>query len=601
MHTPNDTVMPTLPLAASNTWMSMAMRRSWGQALALLDRSRKLGWVDLLVVVGLVGVLYGVLELGTQWTHEFHETVEIDLSPKALPLYTFFSLCRGLIAYVISLLFTLVYGYWAAKDALAERVLVPLLDILQSIPVLGFLPALVLAFVALFPTNNIGLELACVIMIFTGQAWNMTFSFYRSVKSVPLDQREVATVYRFSWWQRFKWVELPSSMIGLVWNSMMSMAGGWFFLSACEAFQLGDKDFRLPGIGSYVSVAVHQKRYDAMFYAFAAMMIMIIAVDQLLWRPITVWATKFRVEEGGDQSVPTSWFLNWLTRSSLVALVVGVLKIFGPRYHSHAPMKTTQKFDPTVANPWIDRLVALAFGLLLIALGVGAWKLFTLLTKVTREQWGGIGVATVGTLLRVLAATALGTLWALPAGLAIGLSPRLSRIMQPVVQVVASFPPPMLFPIVIAILAMGGVGLGWGSIVLMLLGTQWYILFNVIAGASAIPADLKEMTTSYRIAGWQRFRDLYFPGVFPYLVTGWVTAAGGAWNASILSEWYTTSNDEILRTWGLGAEISSAVYHNNIPMLAASVLVMSTVVVLFNRTVWRRCYRLAEERYSLNK
>jgi NitT/TauT family transport system permease protein len=264
-------------------------------------------------------------------------------------------------------------------------------------------------------------------------------------------------------------------------------------------------------------------------------------------------------------------------------------------------VKQTKKFDPTVANPWIDRLVALAFCLLLIALGIGAWKLINLLTKVTGEQWGGIGVATMGTLLRVLAATALGTLWAVPAGLAIGLSPRLSRIMQPVVQVVASFPPPMLFPIVIAILAVGGIGLGWGSIVLMLLGTQWYILFNVIAGASAIPADLKEMTTSYRISGWQRFRDLYFPGVFPYLVTGWVTAAGGAWNASILSEWYTSSDDEILRTWGLGAEISSAVYRNDIPMLAASVLVMSTVVVLFNRTVWRRCYRLAEERYSLNK
>ncbi len=579
----------------------MATRRSWGQALALLDRSRKLGWVDLLVVVGLVGVLYGVLELGSQWTHEFHETVEIDLSPKALPLYTFFSLCRGLIAYVISLLFTLVYGYWAAKDAMAERVLVPLLDILQSIPVLGFLPALVLAFVALFPTNNIGLELACVIMIFTGQAWNMTFSFYRSVKSVPMDQREVATVYRFSWWQRFKWVELPSSMIGLVWNSMMSMAGGWFFLSACEAFKLENRDFRLPGIGSYVSVAVHEKRYDAMFYAFGAMIIMIIAVDQLMWRPITVWATKFRVEEGGDQTVPTSWFLNWLTRSSLVALVVSGLKVFGPRYHPHAPVKETKKFDPTVANPWINRLVAVAFCLLLIVLGIGAWKLITLLTKVTGEQWGSIGVATIGTLLRVLAATALGTLWALPAGLAIGLSPRLSRIMQPVVQVVASFPPLMLFPIMIAGFAVAGIGLGWGSIVLMLLGTQWYILFNIIAGASAIPADLKEMTTSYRIFGWQRFRDLYFPAVFPYLVTGWVTAAGGAWNASIFSEYYTDSDDTILRTWGLGAEISSAVVRNDNPMLAASVLVMSAVVVLFNRTVWRRCYRLAEERYSLNK
>ncbi len=581
--------------------MPMVTRRSWGQALALLDRSRKLGWVDLLVVVGLVGVLYGMLELGTQWTNEFHETVDIDLSPKALPLYTFFSLCRGLIAYVISLAFTLVYGYWAAKDAMAERVLVPLLDILQSIPVLGFLPALLLAFVYIFPHNNIGLELACVVMIFTGQAWNMTFSFYRSVKSVPMDQREVATVYRFTWWQRFKWVELPCSTIGLVWNSMMSMAGGWFFLSICEAFQLGDKDFRLPGIGSYMSVAVEEGRVDAQLYALAAMMIMIIAVDQLLWRPIVVWATKFRVEEGGDQSAPTSWFLNWLTRSSLVAIVLGWFTILLPKYRPGPVAEPRERYDPTLASPWLDRIVMVVFCVLLVGLGVGAWKLLTLLTEVSLEQWGGIGVATLGTLGRVLAATILGTLWALPAGLAIGLSPRLSRIMQPVVQVVASFPPPMLFPIVVAGLAVAGIGLGWGSILLMLLGTQWYILFNVIAGASAIPADLKEMSTSYRIAGWQRFRDLYFPGVFPYLVTGWVTAAGGAWNASIVSEWYTVHKDEILRTWGIGAEISAAVSKKDIPMLAASVLAMSTVVVLFNRTVWRRCYRLAEERFSLNK
>ena len=321
-------------------------------------------------------------------------------------------------------------------------------------------------------------------MIFTGQAWNMTFSFYRSVKSVPIDQREVATVYRFSWWQRFKWVELPYSTIGLVWNSMMSMAGGWFFLSICEAFQLGDKDFRLPGIGSYMSVAVCENRTDAMLYTLAAMMIMIIAVDQLLWRPVVVWATKFRVEEGGDQIEPTSWFLNWLTRSSLVALLVGWVKKLVPKPRPRVVATPRERYDPTVASPWIDRIVVVAFLLLLVVLTWGAWKVVNLLSEVTLEQWGGIGVATLGTMLRVLAATILGTLWALPAGLAIGLSPRLSRIMQPVVQVVASFPPPMLFPIVIAGLASAGIGLGWGSILLMLLGTQWYILFNVIAGAS---------------------------------------------------------------------------------------------------------------------
>jgi NitT/TauT family transport system permease protein len=579
----------------------MVTRRSWGQALALLDRSRKLGWIDLLVVVGLVGVLYGLIELGTEWTSEFQETVDIDLSPTALPLYTFFSLCRGLIAYVISLAFTLVYGYWAAKDPMAERVLVPLLDILQSIPVLGFLPSVLLAFVALFPTNNAGLELACVIMIFTGQAWNMTFSFYRSVKSVPVDQREVATVYRFNWWQRLKWVELPSSAIGLVWNSMMSMAGGWFFLTVCEAFEPGNKHFRLPGIGSYMRVAVKEHRVGAVIYAVTAMTIMIIAVDQLLWRPIVVWSAKFRVEEGGDQSVPTSWFLSWLERSSLVGLAVALCKLAIPEIKPRTRTVSEKRHDPTAVSPWLDRLVMMAFCVLLLTLGWGAWKLLNLLAAVSLAQWGSIGIATLGTLFRVLTATILGTLWALPAGVAIGLSPKLSRILQPIVQTVASFPAPMLFEALIAGLALAGVGLGWGSIVLMLFCTQWYILFNVIAGASAIPADLKEMTRSYGMKRWQRFRDLYLPCVFPYLVTGWVTAAGGAWNASILAEYVTDRDDIVLRTWGLGAEINSAFSQGDNSMLAASVLAMSTVVVVFNRIVWRRCYRLAEERYSLNK
>src|SRR2546425_1847165 len=264
------------------------LHRVWGEATALLDRSRKVGWVDLLVVIGLAGLLFGVIGLAREWTGEHRPNIDIDLSPWALPRYTFFSLARGLFAYVISLGFTLLYGYWAAKDRVAERVLLPLLDILQSIPVLGFMPGLILALVTLFPRSNIGLELAAVIMIFTGQAWNMTFSFYHSLRSVPMDLREVATVYRFSWWQRFKWVELPFSTMGLVWNSMMSMAGGWFFLMINEAFRLGEKDFRLPGIGSYMSVAVDQGRVDAMLEVIVAMTLMIVLVDQLLWCPVVV-------------------------------------------------------------------------------------------------------------------------------------------------------------------------------------------------------------------------------------------------------------------------------------------------------------------------
>src|SRR6266446_5021775 len=479
-----------------------------------LHRTRRFGLVDLAIVVALAGLLFGVLQLGREWSGAARPAIVIDLSPWALPRYTFYSLSRGLLAYVLSLAFTLTYGYWAAKDRLAERVLVPLLDILQSIPVLGFMPGLILALVALFPHSNIGLELAAVIMIFTGQAWNMTFSYYHSLRSVPDDLSAVGAVYRFSWWQRLKWLELPYATLGLLWHSMLSMAGGWFFLMINGAFRLGDRDFRLPGIGSYMSVAVDQGRTDAMLYAIGAMTLMIVAVDQVLWRPVVVWAQKFRVEEGGTQERMTSWFLNWLRRSRLIV-----------------------------------------------------------------------------TLRR---------LWALPAGIAIGLSPRLSRLLQPVVQIVASFPAPMLFPIVIAGLAAAGVSLGWGSIVLMLLGTQWYILFNVIAGAMAIPTDLQEAARSYRLKGWRRFRALYLPGVFPYLVTGWVTAAGGAWNASIVAE-YVTFKGQTLQAHGLGAQISAAAAAADFPRLAASILVMSAIVVAFNRTVWRYFYRLAEQRFSLNK
>jgi NitT/TauT family transport system permease protein len=556
--------------------------------------------VDLAIVVALAGLLFGVLQLGREWSGASRPAIVIDLSPWALPRYTFYSLSRGLLAYVLSLAFTLTYGYWAAKDRIAERVLVPLLDILQSIPVLGFMPGLILALVALFPHNNIGLELAAVIMIFTGQAWNMTFSYYHSLRSVPDDLSEVGAVYRFSWWQRLKWLELPYATLGLVWNSMLSMAGGWFFLMINEAFRLGDRDFRLPGIGSYMSVAVDQGRTDAMLYAIGAMTLMIVAVDQVLWRPVVVWAQKFRVEEGGAQEKLTSWFLNWLRRSRLIAVLRRQwrrLRTRLERPRAPRPGATVERVAVRRPAAWLGVIL---LALLLAALAFGAWRLTHVLRRVPAAEWGTLGSAAGWTLGRVLLATALGTLWAVPAGIAIGLSPRLSRLLQPVVQIVASFPAPMLFPIVIAGLAAAGVSLGWGSIVLMLLGTQWYILFNVIAGAMAIPTDLQEAARSYRLKGWRRFRAVYLPGVFPYLVTGWVTAAGGAWNASIVAE-YVTFKGQTLAAHGLGAQISAAAAAADFPRLAATILVMSVIVVAFNRTVWRYFYRLAEQRFSLNK
>lgn len=579
-------------------WLS---RRFWGETWELLQRSRRFGVVDLLILVGLAGLLYGIIDSARDWTGEARAAVQIDLSPWALPRYTFHSLMRGLLAYGISLAFTLAYGYWAAKDRIAERVLVPLLDILQSIPVLGFMPGLILALVAVFPHSNVGLELAAVLMIFTGQAWNMTFSFYHSVSTVPADLREVATVYRFSAWQRFRWTELPFSIMGLVWNSMMSMAGGWFFLMVCEAFQLGSTDFRLPGVGSYMSVAVEQGRTDAMLWAIAAMVFMIVAIDQLLWRPVVVWAQKYRAEEGGQQEQMTSWFLSWLRRSGMLAAVSdGLARV---RLARERPLRHASPPAHAASGAWgrwVPYFSLAMFAVLLAVLGAAAWKLLGLLLLVPWAAWGNILLASLATLTRVLASTALATLWTVPAGLAIGLSPRLSRALQPVVQILASFPAPMLYPLVIALLMWAGVSLDFGSILLMLLGTQWYILFNVIAGAMAVPADLREAAQSFRIGGWQRFTTLYFPAIFPYLVTGWVTAAGGAWNASIVAE-FVKFRGQDLQARGLGAQINLAAAHEDFPLLAASILVMSAVVVIFNRTVWRSCYRLAETRFSLTK
>ncbi len=576
----------------------MVVRKAWGHATAFLVRAHEWRFVDLLVLVGVAGLLFGVVDLAREWTGVLRPTVVIDLDhPSALVRYTFLSLGRGLIAYILSLGFTLVYGYWAAKDPAAERVLIPLLDILQSIPVLSFLPGLVLALVAAFPTTNIGLELAAVVMIFTGQAWNMTFSYYHSLRSVPLDLREVATIYRLNWWQRLKWLELPFATMGLVWNSMMSMAGGWFFLMNIEAFQLGEKDFRLPGIGSYMKAAVEQGRVDAMLWAVVAMVLMIVALDQLLWRPVVVWAQKFRLEEGTSGPRMTSWFLELLRRSRVLALLERVWRARTPKATASA---SPPGHDPVGSSSWVGRVALIALVGLLLVLAYGAWRLLALLAAVPAKEWGETLGAAGLTLLRVLVSTALGTLWAVPAGLAIGLSPRLSRVLQPVIQVLASFPAPMLFPVVIAVLTWAGVSLGWGSILLMLLGTQWYILFNVVAGAMAVPADLREAARSYRLGPGQRLWALYIPAIFPYLVTGWITAAGGAWNASIVSE-YVTFKGDVLRTWGLGDRISAATEQANFPALAASTLVMAAVVVTFNRTLWRRLYGLAEGRFSLSK
>lgn len=568
---------------------------------------RSVGWIDPLVFLALGALLYGLVGVGKEWQGALRPKVEIDLSPWALPKYTFFSLVRGFVAYGISLVFTIVYGYVAAYNKKAEKVMIPLLDILQSIPVLGFLPTLVLALVAVFPRSNIGLELAAVIMIFTGQVWNMTFSFYNSLRSIPTELRETARVYKLGWWRRFTKLELPYAAIGLVWNSMMSMAGGWFFLTISEAFVLGTKDFRLPGIGSYMSVAISQGNVPAMVYAIIAMTTMIIVVDQFFWRPIVAWAQKYKFEDTEASESPKSFVLDLLHQSRFLKLVRE--DVWQPMYSSLSTrvangVVAIEKQERTLP-PFIGKFFKKLSGWVLMVAIVtvilfGAWKLLTLLFVINGSEWLSIFLHLLFTFARVLAAVVLGTLVMIPIGVAIGLNPKLTRVLQPVVQVCASFPAPMLFPLVILVLSGAGIGIELGAVVLMLLGTQWYILFNVIAGAMAIPQDLREVGNVSRLTQWQTWKRLILPGIFPSLVTGWVTATGGAWNASIVAE-YVHFGDRVLIATGLGSTITNATDTGNFGVLTASVLVMAGTVVMVNKYFWKKLYHIAETQFSLNK
>jgi len=570
--------------------------------------------IDVLALLGIGALVGALISFGHQVSAPYQQKVEISLSFWSLPKYTFFSLARGIAAYVLSLIFTLVYGTIAAHNRRAEKVMIPALDVLQSIPVLGFLPSLVLAMIALFPSREIGLEIACIVMIFTAQAWNMAFSFFGSLRNIPTPLREVAKVNRLGWWRVFRILEVPASMIGLVWNSMMSMAGGWFFLTVNEAFTLGDRDFRLPGVGSYMAEAINDGNTRAMIAAVVAMIVMIVAVDQLFWRPVVVWSERFKVEETSEAEKPQSWVLNVLRHSRLWAWV---LHRFGhdrklpvlPDAGDVAPSELPKRKPRELLGKYRAEAKTLFGWLILGLLGLGtAWgihSLFKLLVvlpirdSATGEDWTHVLLALLASFARTTTAVLLGAAWTLPVGILIGLSPKWSQRLQPVVQVVASFPAPMVFPLVTILLVFLHIPFTIGCVALMLLGAQWYVLFNVIAGAMAIPSELKEVGRVYGTPAWTRWTRTYIPGVFPYLVTGLVTAAGGAWNATIVSEYVQVKGNTFI-AFGLGSIISQATASGNFPLLAAGIVTMAVSVVILNRLIWKRLYRTAENRYSLN-
>ena len=553
---------------------------------------------DLIMFAAALALFYALLVVGRAWLGPFTPQVDIQLSPLALPAYAGYSLLRITVAYFLSLAFTLVYGYIAAYNPRAERFMIPLLDVLQSIPVLSFLPGVMLAMVALFPGRQLGVEAGAILLIFTGQVWNMAFSFYASLKSIPKEMREAAKIYGFSWWQRFIQMELPYAAIGLVWNSMMSVAGGWFFLMACEMFVLGARDFRLPGLGSYLQVAAGVGDTRSILWGMATMIAVIVLLDQFVWRPVIAWAEKFKIEQMKSSDPPESWVLDLIRHSrSLTAIRQKTIRPLGERLMSRFARSSSTETEPR-RSPWKTVLTRVIIVAALAGMAYGVTRVAMLLAGLNRSELQEAGIGLVATFFRVNIALVIGALWTIPAGVAIGFSPRLARIAQPLAQIAASVPATALFPVVLLLLIRVGGGLGVGSIVLLLLGTQWYILFNVIAGAIAIPTDLKECCSVFRLEGLERWKKLILPGIFPYLITGLVTASGGAWNASIVAEYFHFKG-HIYTTTGLGATISQATDAGNFDLLLAATMMMAATVVTINRLVWRRLYALAETRFRL--
>jgi len=573
-------------------------------SLAILRPGRLVPSIWDVVVFGLVIGVLAMIAFGG------HETVQplavanrrpLSLDPVNLPYYALRTTLRMLLGLIFSFIFTFGYGALAQKSRRAEMVLIPALDILQSVPVMSFATFTLAFFLNLFPGNVIGAELASVFEVFTAQAWNMTFSFYQSLKTVPRDLSDVSDSMRLGGWRRFWTLEAPFAAPGLIWNAMMSMSGAWFFVVASEAISVGKTSITLPGVGSYVALAILQKNLGAIGWAILVMLVVILIYDQLLFRPLVAWSEKFRVELSAASGLPPqSWLLNFIQRARLAQTIFKPLQILADRavrLRSPVAVSTPRVVSEVWASRWVDYL----------------WISVIVLASIS-AAWFGIGfvrtelgpsdvVATVGlgfiTLARVLILIGLASLIWVPVGIWVGLRPKWAERVQPVAQFLAAFPNNLFFPVaVVTIVYFHGLPDIWLS-PLIILGTQWYILFNVIAGATAFPNDLLEAAASFKLKGWAWWRKVALPGIFPYYITGAITASGGAWNASTVAEVVSWGKTR-LEAHGLGAYIYNASVKGDMQRVVLGVAVMSAFVVLLNRLVWRRLFDFASRRLALN-
>jgi NitT/TauT family transport system permease protein len=528
---------------------------------------------------------------------EVVQEATLSLDPWNLPEYALRTTLRMLAGLVASLVFTFTYATLAAKSRRAGLVLIPILDILQSVPILGYISFTVVFFMSLFPGKVLGAELACVFAIFTSQAWNMTFSFYQSLVTVPHDLEEAAQSFHFSTWQRFWRLDVPFAMPGLVWNMMMSMSGAWFFVVASEAITVGDKTITLPGIGAYVAMAIDQKSLTAVGWAILAMTIVILIYDQCMFRPLVAWSDKFRFEQTAAQSVPESWLLDIMQRTRFLQLLATP---FGKAFRFSLRLRLPQT-KVRIESPVSSRVIDVAWYAIVAA--VTAYVVWQVVDFISSElTWGDVWevfLLSAITLLRVVVLIALASLIWVPLGVWIGLRPRWAERIQPVAQFLAAFPANLFFPVAVYLIVGFNLNVDVWVSPLMILGTQWYILFNVIAGASAFPTDLREAAGMFHIRGWQWWRTVILPGIFPYFITGAITASGGAWNASIVAE-YVKWGDTTLVAHGVGAYIEANTVAGDYPRIVLGMVMLSVFVTAFNRALWRPLYRLSERKLRLD-
>ena len=551
------------------------------------------------LVLGMLWLLaFGGMEMSSPYN--VGDPLQVSTDPTDLPYYLLRSFLRMAAGLACSMTFTVVYATLAAKSKYAEKILIPILDVLQSIPILGFLSITVTGFIALFPGNLLGVECAAIFAIFTSQAWNMTFSLYQSLRTVPRDLQEAATMYRLSPWQRFWRLELPFATPPLIWNMMMSVSGGWFFVVASEAITVSGQTIMLPGIGSYISLAISNRDLAAIFWAILAMLVGILIYDQLFFRPLVSWADKFKFESMPGEEIPSSWLLNFMQRTRLMRAMASVpsslwevsLPIFRKRHDGLGrPVHRGRDYS------WFDKVwnallaIAAAYALIRVADFVK--------TEVGFEEIWHVLLLGLATAVRVLVLIALASMIWVPLGVWIGLRPKLAQTVQPIAQFLAAFPANLMFPVAVVLIKKYDASVEIWTSPLMILGTQWYILFNVIAGAMTIPTDLKDAAGNFGLKGWLRWKRLILPAIFSSYVTGAITASGGSWNASIVSEMVSWGDDTLVAT-GIGAYIADATAKGDFPRIALGICVMILFVMLFNRQLWRRLYRLAEERWRID-